>query len=213
MPVGQQNDAKIYGVVGASGSGKSLYVKTVLLKPKPARLMVWNYQHEDGYTALCTTSTTSLKAVATAAKKARFSIDFHPNHGGDLEAQFALFCRIAHAVPDVTLVVEELSFVTKPSYAPPAWRAVCATGRHTGMTIIGIAQRPAMTDKTFFSQCTTVRTGRMNFATDQRTMAGMLSCDHTDIANLQPLDYIQKDMSTGAVIRGRVKIPASLRKP
>jgi hypothetical protein len=212
MAVGQHNEARIYGVFGASGSGKSLYVKTVLLKPKPPRLAVWNYQHEEGYTGICGTSTGSLKELANSCKKPRFAVDFRPNLQGDLDKQFDLFCRIVHATPDIAIVIEEMSFVTKPSYAPPSWRAICATGRHTGMLVIGLAQRPVMVDKTFFSQCTTIRTGRLNFLGDQKIMADVLNVTAADVGALKPLEYIERTMTTGEVSRGRVKIPASLRK-
>lgn len=209
MSVGQHNAAKIFGVFGATGSGKSLYVKTVLLKPKPKRLMVWNYQHEQGYSELCTTSTSSLKDVATKAKNKAFAIDFKPNLHGDVPAQFDVFCKIAHAVPDTTIVVEELSFVTNPSWSPPSWRAICATGRHTGMTVIGLAQRTAMVDKTFYGMCTTVRCGRLGFVDDAKGMAKVLRVQADEILELKPLDFIERDMTTGVVKRGRVRIPAS----
>lgn len=169
--------------------------------------------HEKGYTDLCTTlSTQSLKEVANACKKPRFAVEYLPDTHGDLEQQFATFCRIAHAVPDLTAVVEELSYVTTATHAPPAWRALCVTGRHKGITIIGVSQRPTSVDKDFFSQCTTIHAGRLNTLRDQTTMAGMLNVTVEQYKALAPLEWIERNMSTGETSRGRVKIPASKPK-
>ena len=209
MPSNQANDASITAVLGASGSGKGLWVKHHLLRPKPDMLLIWDLMRESEYAKICTTATTnSLKIVANACKKPRFWVNYLPNLAGDIEAQFAMFCRIANAVPNITVVVEELSYVTKAGWSPPNWREMCVTGRHRGMKIIGVSQRPTSVDKDFFSQCTTIHAGRLNTMADRKRLSDMLCVPIAQVAELKPLDWIERNMATGETTAGRVKIPA-----
>jgi hypothetical protein len=206
----QANNASITAVLGASGSGKGLWVKNHLLKPRPAKLLIWDLMREDGYAKICTTATTeNMKDVVNACKKPRFAVAYRPDMRGNLDKQFAMFCRIANTVPNVTVVVEELSYVTKAMYSPPDWRAMSVTGRHRGMRIIGVSQRPTSVDKDFLSQCTTIHAGRLNTARDRKTLADMLCIPIQQVIDLEPLDWIERDMATGKTTTGRVKIPAS----
>jgi hypothetical protein len=165
---------------------------------------------EDGYAKICTTGTTeSLKEVVSLCKREKFAVNYLPNMAGDLDAQFSMFCRIANTVPNITVVVEELSYVTKAMYSPPDWRAMSVTGRHRGMTIIGVSQRPTRVDKDFLSQCTTIHAGRLNTAPDRKTLANMLCIPIQQVIELEPLDWIERDMATGRTTMGRVKIPAA----
>lgn len=206
----QANNASITAVLGASGSGKGLWVKKHLLKPKPERLLIWDLMREEGYAKLCTTATTErITEVIEACKKPRFAVAYRPDMTGNLDKQFSMFCRIANTVPNITVVVEELSYVTKAMYSPPDWRAMCVTGRHRGMRIIGVSQRPTSVDKDFLSQCTTIHAGRLNTARDRKTLADMLCVPVEQVIALAPLDWIERDMATGLTTYGRVKIPAA----
>lgn len=173
---GTANSAKIVAVVGASGTGKSSYVKGDLLR-KYSRLLIWSPLEEtDQYAAFCggvvVRKITDLVAQVQAGKKA---IVFVPS-GDDrtVKVQFDRFCKIAWEMPGATVLVEELSQVTMPSWAPPAWKKLSTAGRHQGLTLIGIAQRPAMMDKSFLGNCTEIRCYRVNYDADARVMADSL---------------------------------------
>lgn len=117
-----------------------------------------------------------------------------------------MLCRIAYAAGECWLVVDELSLVTKPGWAPPGWADCSMRGRHKGMTVIGASQRPASIDKHFFGNASIVRTGRLNFAADIKVLANVLHVPGADISNLQPLEFVQRDMQTGSVQRGVTKV-------
>lgn len=168
------NKARIWAVIGASGSGKSAFVKTALLKPASARhrLIVWDYMREYGALA---SPVGNIPALVEAVRGKRFSVAFQPAFDSKLRArQFEHFCRVGYALGNCTMVVEELAFVTMPSFAPPAWSMVTCTGRHKGLTVIGCSQRPAQIDKNFFGNCSTVHCGRLNDANDVRVMSRCL---------------------------------------
>lgn len=201
------NTADIVAVFGASGSGKSTYIKRRLRKEKPGRLIVWDPQGEYSEFGQVFSSTgAALDCIAAAGKRGRFAVVYHPV--GNLEAwkkQFDLICRIAYAVEGCFLVAEELADVTSPSWAPGGWSMATRKGRHTGMSIIGASQRPASIDKHFFGNATTIRTGRLNFDADIKTLANVTGETADAIRGLLPLEWIEKSMQEGRISRGKIR--------
>lgn len=197
---GSANKAHIVAVMGGSGAGKSSFVKGELARRKPARLMIWDFMREYGdHGHVVRTTTELLQAVSGK----RFAVVFEPSQDpSTAKKQFDVFCRAAHAIGDVVMVAEELSFVTTASKAPVGWSMCTLTGRHKGMTIYGLSQRPAAVDKNFWSNATHVRTGRLNYDTDVTTLAKVLRVKPAEIDALLPLQFIERNMSTGVVSRG-----------
>jgi hypothetical protein len=110
-----------------------------------------------------------------AVQAGRKAIVYVPS-GDDkaVKRQFDFFCRIVWELVGATVLVEELSRVTMPSWSPPAWRNLSTAGRHQGLTIIGVSQRPAQIDKDFLGNCTEVRCYRVNYDNDAKVMADTL---------------------------------------
>lgn len=203
--VGQHNQADITAVMGAPGSGKSLFLKAELKRLKPARLMVWDYKREyaeHGQLAA------SMAEVLQLARKPSFKIIYQPSHDPATgRSQFDVFCRIAYAAKRLTLLAEELAFVTSASYAPPGWAMVTLAGRSEGLIIYGASQRPAAIDKNFFGSASRIRTGRLNFKRDIEVLADVLQVTRDKVASLAPLQWIERDMNTGKTATGTQKIP------
>jgi hypothetical protein len=177
---GTRNQADIIAVIGASGTGKSSFIKGELL-PRAMRarqrILVWSpLERTDDYAGFCkgiaVSKITDMIAAIKAGKKA---IVYAP-HGTDAEVkiQFDRFCRIVWELEGATVLVEELSRVTMASWAPPAWKNLSTAGRHQGLTIIGTSQRPANIDKDFLGNCTEIRCYRVNYDTDAKVMADAL---------------------------------------
>lgn len=200
--MGVSNRASIVAVMGASGSGKSASIKQQIRRGKPKRLIVFDPMGEYGNLAA---PAGSLQAVAASARGRAFAMSFRPD-AARAAAQFDLLCKIAYAAGDCWLVVDELALVTKPSWAPPGWADCSMRGRHRGMTVIGASQRPASIDKHFFGNATLIRTGRLNFAADIKTLANVLHVEGAEISKLQPLQFIERNMQTGAVQRGTMRL-------
>lgn len=202
------NDASIVAVMGSSGSGKSLYIKQFLQRKKPVRLIVWDAQAEySGFGKVVNTVQAAFDLMVAAGRGGSFNIVFVPGNGAKIaQLQFDAICQIVYAAGYMTFVVEELAFVTSPSYAPPGWAAVTLKGRHRGLRVIGASQRPASIDKHFFGNATTIRTGRLNFESDLATLSNVLQVPRDEILNLQPLQFVERDMHTGKVSRGRLKV-------
>lgn len=200
----QANDASIIAVIGATGSGKGVYIKNYALKKSDKRLLIWDYMRE--YGPFVDVATDNLQAAVRMLKNQTFKVAFQPSFDDKVRAkQFDLFCRAAYAAGNCRVVVEELSFVTKPSWAPGGWKMLSSIGRHRGLRIIGATQRPAQVDKAFWSNATEIHCGFLNYATDQKVMADNLGLPVADIVGLKPLEYLHKNVRTKEITAGRVK--------
>jgi hypothetical protein len=169
---GTANDAKIVAVIGASGVGKSSYIKADLLKPamkSSAGMLIWSpLEKTDNYAGFCRgVVVTKITDLVARLKTGRRAVVYVPS-GDDkaVKKQFDMFCRIAWELVGWTILVEELSRVTMPSWSPPAWRNLSTAGRHQGLTLIGVTQRPANVDKDFMGNCSEIRCYRVNYDND-----------------------------------------------
>jgi hypothetical protein len=189
--------ASIVAVLGASGSGKSTFVKRAIARGH-ARLLIWDPLAEyAGQTA------DRAGDVLAALRLPKFRCVFRPSPDPAVRAQqFDFLCRAALAAGRLTLVVEELRFVTTPSRAPLGWAQVCLTGRHKGLKVYGLSQRPASIDKDFLGNCTAIRTGRLAYPEDIKAVSKAMGGHADAIQALKPLQWLEKDMTTGMVSSG-----------
>lgn len=198
----------VLALFGARGMGKSAAVKAWLAERPPARLMIWDTMDEYAEQAELAPRLERILELAGAGRGG-FAVRYVPRGTDqDLALRFGAFCSIAYAAGDLVMIVEELQRVTRPSWAPAAWSDCTLRGRHRDLSIIGLSQRPASVDKNFFSNATRIRTGRLNFADDVACMANVLGVDRAEISGLAPLAYIERDMMSGELERGRLTFPA-----
>lgn len=207
------NRPSIRAYVGASGSGKGVSVRDHLKKEKPVRLIVWDPLNE--YSGFCKARTGDLAAVGRELKKDRFAVAFYPGaDAGKFADKFALFCRMVFAVGNCTVLVEELSDVTSPSYAPQPWARIVRQGRHAGLRVIACTQRPAKVDKDFLGSTTYVRCFTLRYPEDRRSMAAILGSPMSDVDALHTtesdagteINFIERDFRGGVATKGRVKL-------
>lgn len=200
------NEANVIAVIGATGSGKGVFIKYHELKKSENRLLIWDYMQE--YGALVDLSTATLAAAVQAMGQKSFRVAFRPSYDDKIRAkQFDILCKAAVAAGNLRFVVEELAFVTTPTHAPAGWKACTSIGRHKALRLVGASQRPAQVDKAFWSNCTEIHCGFLNYEDDQKVMARALGVPLSDIQDLKPLEYIHKNVRTKKIVHGKVKIP------
>lgn len=211
-----RNRACIVAVIGASGSGKSRWLKARLAEDKPARMLIWDPMDEYAGGTVFRDYRQLAAACAKAGAGPLVAI-FRP--GDALAAyadKFGAFCSIAFAWGNCSVVVDELGDVTKASHAPEPWARILRKGRHKGLRVWGCAQRPAIIDKTIFSQATLIHCSRLNYAEDIRTMSGVLGVPHDQVRDLKAdaatdcFEWIERTMGTGITSRGTLP---SVKKP
>lgn len=209
MSGGVANRPDIVAVLGATGSGKSLYVHAELRRRRPRRLLVWDFSPEDEYAQHCHYVTLGelLAEGAAAGRRGAFALALHPSADPKARArQFDIWCTAAYRLGDCTLVVEELRFVTKPGWSPVPWSQAVLTGRKRGLSIIGTTQRPAHVDKDFLSNATILHCGRLGYDDDVKTAAVELRV-RPDQVPTEPLAWVELDRTSGRLTHGRVSVP------
>lgn len=204
-------DAQLVAAMGRRGMGKSAWVKKELARLKPSRLAVWDLMREYGE------GSDNLGDCIRGMHGTRWKVVFYPSGDAKIRAQqFELFCKALMACSTkekpVTAVIEELAFVTKPSWAPGAWQEVTLLGRHHGLTVFGTSQRPASIDKDFIGNCTMVHCAALGYEDDAKVVAKKLNCKPEDLMNLEQLHYLErgemdKEAKKGVLRFGRGKGP------
>lgn len=217
---GAAGRARIEAYIGASGSGKGVSIKRRLSDLKPARLLVWDPRDEYGRHADAVRELPELVRRVAAAGAGPFRLRYVPGGAVSLRDAFGVVCRLAFAAGNLVLLAEELSDVTAPSWAPPAWRQVTTQGRHRGLHVLGAAQRPAMIDKAFLANCTRIRCGALAYAPDRRAMATELDLPPAVVDRLQAtpgpaggavLAMVERDRTEGRVSQVWLSVNAAGR--
>lgn len=216
-PAGVLNKPKIEAYIGASGSGKGVSINRRLAELQPARLLIWDPRNEYGKHARAVTSLAVLVRDFKTAGRGAIRVRYVPGGAVDLAEAFGLVCQLAFAAGDLVFVAEELSDVTRPSWAPAAWRRINTQGRHAGLHVLGAAQRPALIDKTFLANCTHVRCFQLGYDDDMQTMskevraplAALQQLATRDQPNGVDIAFLQYERRTRDLWAGSIRIRGS----
>lgn len=193
-------------VIGATGSGKTAWIRQQLAGMQPKRLIIWDPKPKSDYAEFgeAYTDQAALAEAAIAAGKGPFRAVYRPGQRmEEFKGKFDWLCRLVYAWKDCVFVAEELAHVTRPGWSPQGWLAVVTLGRDEGLKVFGATQRPALCDKTFLSNHSLIHCGKLGTRSDRVTMADLLDCDQKELALLQPLDWIERK-DTGETRRGRL---------
>lgn len=204
--------ARRIGVFGASGSGKSSYVKR-LIKTEP-RVVILDPMDEYGAEGAtrCTTVAEVQQIMAASFKK--FRIAFVPPSG--LEAvslnRLSHLCLKAQepflgkaSAPLLNLVVEEMNTcfpVHGGDTKVRAFAEVCSRGRHRFVQAIGVSQRLAEVSTRFrgnLEECVIFRQQGRNDVTAAIDATGATKAQVTGLRNLHYLRSIQGEITEGEI--------------
>jgi hypothetical protein len=211
------NDAKIWGVMAASGSGKGLWVKSQLAELNAPRLVIWDPKDEYGEHAPHLAG--SIEPVRQAMLRARagpMRIRYKCKPGTAKKQrlrEFEALCTLVQAWGNCVFVAEELSQVTSPSWAPPAWSDMTTGGRHEHVHIIGIAQNPALIDKTFLSNCTLIHVGPLREFRHRAAVARSMDVPIEKITALVQFQWLERDYDTRELREGWSYPPGHAASP
>jgi hypothetical protein len=208
---GSKNQANIIAVMGASGSGKSAWIKQQLRKGNPRGLLVWDPQDEFDEFGRPVSNMRELVAAVRDAGPEGYRLVYKPGNAFSTYAKkFDVFCEVAYMAEGGCVVVDELGDVTEPSRAPDGWSILSRKGRHKGVTLFGAAQRPANIDKDFIGNATLVHCSRLSYENDIKVMANALAVPQQEIRDMRAdeetgdFDWIERAQKTGAVRRGKL---------
>lgn len=202
---GTANKAQCIALIGASGSGKGETIKREYLPKLKGPLLVWSPLEEtDNYRAVTGGEIVrSIAALVQAVKAGKKKMVYVPS-ASDVRTEFGYVCEVVWRLEGWTFIVEELSRVTKPSFAHPAWQNLTTAGRHRGLTIIGTSQRPAQIDKDFFANCSHIRAFRLAYPADSKVVSQAIGASQAEITALAPGQFIERDCATGTLTPGNI---------
>lgn len=202
------NNAGRIGVWGASGSGKSSYVKAITGPQK--RVVIFDPQGE--YPGKRVSLLDDVRREIRNNWRG-FRISYQPPAGKEPKALSAL-CRVLMEVQrpfkegrpgrPLALVVEEmnLSFpVAGGAAKSPGFAEVCSRGRHYGIEVWGVSQRIAEVDTRFRGNCTETVVFRQKGARDVQAASLELGCAGSDLPR-QNLAFLQE--ASGGLRSGRI---------
>jgi hypothetical protein len=168
---------------------------------------VWDFSPVDEHAGLAryVTLPDMVAHVAQAGRTGPLALAFHPSIDPRIRArQFDLFCELCIRAGSLTMIVEELRFVTRPSWAPVPWQRCILTGRKSGLRIIATSQRPAHIDKDFLGNATLIHAGCLGYREDVATVASEMRLDAPELEALAPLAWVEFDRKTRLYRRGRI---------
>lgn len=200
------------GVWGASGSGKSSYVKQRLKTVK--RLIVFDPLDEYAQALRirrCETANEVLKAARENWNG--FRIAYVPPAGKEPRALHQLSLLIFEMQKPfkekgrgagLTLVVEEmnLSFPLHGESKARGFADVCSRGRHFGITTYGLSQRIAEVSTRFRGNCTESVVLRQQGPRDIKAATDAIGGNDAQVRALKNLDYLHErngDISPGRI--------------
>src|SRR5574343_947605 len=207
---GSSNSAAIWAVIGASGTGKGLWVKQQLAALQPARLVIWDFMDEYGDHARPSSTLDAIRRdMIRAGRSGPLRVRYTPRGTGEkaMRAEFEALCELVYAWGGCVFVAEELSNVTTPAWAPPAWRKMSTSGRHMGITLVGVTQNPALIDKTYLSNCTLVHVSGLRNNMHSEYVAREIDCPVERITALEPFQWIERDHLSRELRFGTVSVP------
>lgn len=193
--------ASIIVVCGSSGSGKSAWVKRRIATTR--RVLVWDVDDEyseKGFYRIA--SPEELVAELRVNKVGHFA--FVPV-GLGVKTSFDFWARAAFAWGNCTAVAEELAGVTTPGKAPPGWHQLVSRGRKRGIEVIGVTQRPSESDKTIMGNATLIHCGMLAREQDRAYMAKELDVSADQVADIEPLQWIERRRGDKNITRGKLK--------
>lgn len=209
-----KKDAKIIGIWGGRGSGKSTRAK--FLAKHYQRLIVidpaGDYWGKDYIR--CKNLNDVLKAIKLNWAR-DFKIYFDISHADDYESELLALSRALFIVQKpyfagrdrrkMCLICDEMSLTApnqKKAKGSRDFLKLVNLGRHYGLEIIGISQRPAQVDTDFRSNCAENYFFRLADHNDISAVKSTLGSLAESCTRLEPHNFYYKD-DMGKIVKGK----------
>lgn len=207
-----KSNADRIGVWGASGSGKSSYVKQKITNVK--RIVVFDPLDEYKSLKMSRCMTVDEVRKCMVSNWDNFRVAYVPPVSKEARALSQLSKLLLKAQEpfkargsgkQVTLVVEEMnkSFPVKGGDSQAVGFAeICSRGRHSGIEVYGLSQRIAEVNTRFRGNCTQTVVLRQQGAVDIAAASNALGVGKPTVAALKNLEYIHE--RNGEITNGKI---------
>jgi hypothetical protein len=210
-----ENEAKIWAVMGQSGTGKGIWIKAQLRKMKPRRILILDPQDEYHEFGDPVSAAEMARRVVQAGPDGPFRVRYvfpktcTREHFANV---FNLACQLTYAARNCIFLPEELSNFTTASHAPPLWKRMCNSGRHEGVHVIGASQFPAQIDKAFLSNATLLHVGYLKEEPHRKPVASAMDVKTDRIKELPDLHFLEWQRKGRKLFRGEVTISGRVKQ-
>lgn len=209
------NDAAMIGIFGRRGSGKTTLAKAKLKGAD--RVVIFDamheYTNEPGFT-VAASLTEALEAIRKGwaeGFKVAYQVPVYVDRARALSDLSAMLMQVQQPYKDggesrqIWLVVEEMS-LSVPTHGLPldavAFLHLCTLGRHYGINVIGLSQRPAQVNADFRGNCLERYFFSLEEHTDLTTVIKMIGPDYkAQLQGLEDHEYLK--LYQGTVTRGK----------
>ena len=147
-------------IIGQTGTGKTWYVLHTIL-PNEKRLIIIDIHHEYTYdNAFYAYSLEELYDFVLNNK------DFHIVVRFTSFFELEYLWRLIYAIGNLTLVCEEIGSYIDAEKKDTSFNRLIFFGRHAGISIVGVAQRPILLSTSLRSQFNTIICFKQTFQND-----------------------------------------------
>jgi len=143
---------------GTSSCGKGHKVKQ--LTKTETRLLVFDIAEDWGEKEKVQVVSDDIMQVMQLIKRDKFRVAFRPSVE-DERGQFDKLNRLVMAMGAMCYMVDELSELVDSRFQLPSWKLLCKRGRHRGIKLRAVTDRPAETDKSIVSHATEIYAGQL----------------------------------------------------
>lgn len=175
-------------VLGTRGTGKSslarriseIWPRVVIIDP----VMDWKGTPEETATDFSQFSEKMNKLKNENTKKFKLIFRFNPETENK-EGVFNHVLRLCFHFKNIQVVIDEIQLFSTPQYIPEHLKNLLFIGRHNGISVICITQRPGQLNKSILAQSLHVFCGQLHERNDLRVVSDFINTSQEQIINLK----------------------------
>lgn len=133
-----KRENEIITILGKKGGGKTSLAAN--LTNDCNRLIIFDYNREYQRGLVVSTPTQLAKELQKYYESA-FRIIYRPDDSILIDEHFEFFSRIAYAMNNYTLLIEEIDLVSSSNFMTEGLQKIINYGRHKGISLIGLSRR------------------------------------------------------------------------
>jgi DNA helicase HerA-like ATPase len=180
-----------FTVLGTRGCGKS-YLSRKINKLWPRRIIidpVGEFKEGKIFTDFNLFSAELIKLKKENAKEFELIIQFDPDKI-DHEATFNAVLKLCFHYKNLQVYIDEIQMFSSPHYLPHYLKQILFIGRHHGISLICVTQRPGQLNKNILSQSTHIFAGQLHEKNDLNYIGNFLGVDAEKLINLPKREFI-----------------------
>lgn len=198
-------------IVGASGSGKSSYLREKI-DFSQKRIIAWDPDEDFKLPRVRDIATFKKLCKKSGFGAIRVALTVEPTEE-NFEIWAGLVFAMCHQAAHMTILADEIADVTRVGKASPKWGQLCRKVRKYGGILAACTQRPQEADKTIFNQVKYKWCGALASNAAYKFMAAEFDVPIADFKALENIERVQVQYWIRDGISDALKETMSFNKP